>query len=237
MIVKRFNPKEGQYAFEFDDIATSCHSHPAVEMLWTKQGSLQVSTEQCTFKDISFAIIAANVSHEVVAHDCQVEVVMLERRDQAIRQSLSEQGLSMENGLFVHRKGVSDLVDFGALMTSLSALPFDTGLDARVRQVLDYLDNNELSYEGLLETLIDQVHLSKSRLSHLFRSNIGLSLKKYLLWCRLRNTIAEHLDKDEDLFASLINSGFYDHPHFSKAFRTMLGVKPSHAYNSRTVQL
>ena len=88
----------------------------------------------------------------------------------------------------------------------------------------------------MLNTLTQVVHLSESRLSHLFKAKVGISLKKYMVWCKLRSTIDQHLDKKEDLFSSLIQSGFYDQPHFSKAFKTMLGVKPSNVYNSRTVQ-
>jgi AraC-like DNA-binding protein len=88
-----------------------------------------------------------------------------------------------------------------------------------------------------MKTLQGVVFLSESRLSHLFKENIGISLKKYLLWNKLKKTVKQHLTEKEDLFTSLIKAGFYDQPHFSKAFKTMLGVKPTKAYNSRTLQV
>jgi methylphosphotriester-DNA--protein-cysteine methyltransferase len=69
------------------------------------------------------------------------------------------------------------------------------------------------------------------------KSSIGISLKKYLIWSKLKSTIKNHLENNDDLFSALIKSGFYDQPHFSKNFKCMLGVKPSKVYKSRIIQV
>lgn len=113
---------------------------------------------------------------------------------------------------------------------------FGTDYDKRVTTIIDYLNNHQLEYEQLIETIEKVVNLSPSRLSHLFKENTGISLKKYLVWCKLKTTINQYLGENEGIFTSLIQSGFYDQPHFSRAFKTMLGVKPSTVYNSRIIQ-
>ncbi|HAA16268.1 MAG TPA: hypothetical protein DCE41_33025, partial [Cytophagales bacterium] len=123
-----------------------------------------------------------------------------------------------------------------AISAQLSARSLGDAYEPRVRTVVRYLGTHTLDYEHMLETLSELVHLSSSRISHLFKQEVGISLKKYLLWCRLRATIQQHLHSSQDLLASLFQSGFHDQPHFSKAFKSMLGVNPSFAYNSRTVQ-
>jgi AraC-like DNA-binding protein len=114
---------------------------------------------------------------------------------------------------------------------------FKSGYDPRVASIINFLGNHELKYDVMIKTLQQVVCLSESRLSHLFKENVGISLKKYLVWNKLKTTIKGHLTTKEDLFTSLINANFYDQPHFSKAFKTMLDVKPSKAYNSRTLQV
>jgi AraC-like DNA-binding protein len=109
--------------------------------------------------------------------------------------------------------------------------------DERIIKIINYLNNNNLEYNQMINTLKGVTNLSESRLSHLFKFNLGISLKRYLIWTKLKSTIKQHLNQPEDLFTSLIKSGFYDHPHFSKNFKAMLGVKASKAYNSRTLQV
>lgn len=238
MIVSQFDTSQGIYEFQFEGLETELHRHPAIEVLFDASGSMQFSNGH-TFQDhVSMLVIDANVLHQVVAPHSNVQVFMIEHRAMHVKQVLSSLGFTLREGVFVsYRDDHPSQAHFHDLKVALGGIESMTAYDERVQKVLHYLQHHEVSYEGMLSELTDLVHLSASRLSHLFKENMGISLKKYLLWCKLRNTIAEHLDQEEDLFASLIKSGFYDQPHFSRAFKTMLGVNPTKAYNSRTIQL
>ena len=237
MIVHQFDPAQGMYEFQFEGLETELHSHPAIEVLFDASGNMQFSNGHTTYDHVSLLVIDANVLHRVLAPASTVQVTMIEHREMHLEQVLYAHDITLKDGVFLSRKDQSSHADFHALKTELAAVESMSTYDERVRKVLIYLQQQAVSYDVMLNELTDLVHLSASRLSHLFKENTGISLKKYLLWCKLRNTIAAHLNTEEDLFASLIKSGFYDQPHFSRAFKTMLGVNPAKAYNSRTVQL
>ena len=234
--VIEFNINRGVYAFQFEELETEFHSHPAIEVLLVKNGTIEVSTENGRHEGLSLAIIDANVKHKVSGKADSIKAVLIEHRDIAIKEKLSSLGIGLDKGLYVLRKRDKNLIDFEGLYGDLTRNKNELRYDQRVSKVIRFLHQNEIAYETMMGELTRIVSLSESRLSHLFKENVGISLKKYLLWCKLRTAISQFLDKKEDLFSALIQSGFYDQPHFSRAFKTMLGVKPSQAYNSRTVQ-
>ena len=88
----------------------------------------------------------------------------------------------------------------------------------------------------MMRSLQAETHLSESRLSHLFKEEMGLSLKKYLVWSRLRETIQYVLSEEISLYEAGLRSGFFDQAHLSRAFKQMLGLSPSKVYNSRMIQ-
>jgi AraC-like DNA-binding protein len=70
--------------------------------------------------------------------------------------------------------------------------------------------------------------LSPSRLAHLFRDEMGLPVRRYLLWLRLRDALVE-LARGTSITEAAHAAGFADGAHFSRTFRRMLGFTPSDA--------
>lgn len=98
-------------------------------------------------------------------------------------------------------------------------------LDGRVQAALDYLDAT-LSTRVTIAEVARAVALSPSRLEHLFREVVGIPIKRYLLWHRVRRAV--ELMPDHYKLSDLAQTaGFADSPHLSRAFRRMLGVPPS----------
>lgn len=236
MRVIEFDTNQGVYAFQFQALDTEFHSHPAIEILLVENGTVEVSTEDFVCKGVSLAIIDANVKHKVSGEADSIKAVMIEHRDMAIKEKLALLKIDLGEGLYVLGKDDKSQIDFESLCQMLTSTEITLGYDRRICKILHYLHENDVAYETMMAELTQIVSLSESRLSHLFKENVGISLKKYMLWSKLRTTISQFLDEKEDLFSALIQSGFYDQPHFSNAFKTMLGVRPSKAYNSRTVQ-
>ena len=77
-----------------------------------------------------------------------------------------------------------------------------------------------------LGDLADKVHSSPYHLSRVFHRLTGLTLQRYLNRVRLREALARVAD-GEDLTKVALASGFYDHSHFTNAFRREFGVPPS----------
>ncbi|MGH7342743.1 MAG: helix-turn-helix domain-containing protein, partial [Candidatus Rokuibacteriota bacterium] len=79
-----------------------------------------------------------------------------------------------------------------------------------------------------LAQLAAAVALSPSRLAHLLRPHLGLPLRRYLLWLRLRDALRE-MAQGATITAAAHAVGFADAPHLDRTFRRMLGFMPSAA--------
>lgn len=86
-----------------------------------------------------------------------------------------------------------------------------------------------------LPELAKSVGLSPSRLGALFRRDIGLPLRRYLLWLRLIDAI-EALARGATLTRAAHDAGFADSAHLTRTFHHMFGMPPS-ALQTRHVTL
>ncbi|MEO8152390.1 MAG: helix-turn-helix domain-containing protein [Rhizobacter sp.] len=117
---------------------------------------------------------------------------------------------------------------FNTVITRVaSLLPQAPALDGRIRSVLSLLAHDP---DRSLESLAREVGLSASRLSHLFTDTLGMSLRSYLTWRRVR-VAWEHFISEERLSLTEIahNAGFTDSSHFARTFHRFNGYTPSQA--------
>ena len=68
--------------------------------------------------------------------------------------------------------------------------------------------------------------LSPSRLSHLFRAEVGLPFRRFVLWARLKRA-AEVAARGASITECALAAGFSDGAHFSRTFRRHFGLSPS----------
>lgn len=235
--VEEFNIKQGLYIFEFDELDTEFHSHPVVEIILAKKGDFNLFLETESHYNLKLAIIPSNQKHKLVSTNCELKIIMIEHHNKFVIDSIKLLDIDINNGHISRLITDQDIIHINNLLEKIRFGQTLNEYDSRILNTIEYLNQNDLEYSLMIKTLQSITNLSESRLSHLFKSNIGISLKKYLIWSKLKLTIESHLDSKVDLFSALIKSGFYDQPHFSKSFKSMLGVKPSKAYNSRNIQV
>ena len=95
--------------------------------------------------------------------------------------------------------------------------------DDRIRKCLDWIDANH-AVEGISVSMIsEQVFLSESRLAHLFKENVGISIHQYILWKKIETAAKKSLE-GYSLTECAHFAGFTDSSHFNKAFKKMFGV-------------
>lgn len=237
MTVEEFNINKGLYIFKFGDFETEFHSHPTVEIIIAKTGDFTLWIDTEFHNNLKFAIIPANQRHKLSSANCEIKIIMIEHHNKLVADNMKLIDVDLRNGYFLQSKPEQEVVQINNFVQKIRCGQALNEYDYRISETIDYLNQNDLEYDLMMKTLRAITNLSESRLSHLFKSNIGISLKKYLIWSKLKSTIKNHLDSKVDLFSALIKSGFYDQPHFSKSFKSMLGVKPSKAYNSRNLQV
>ena len=88
-----------------------------------------------------------------------------------------------------------------------------------------------------IRVIADEIGLSQSRLIHLFKDQVGIPFRRYLLWLRLVEAIVLVLD-GVSLTTAAHTAGFADSAHLSRTFKRMFGVTPSYILkNSQFIQV
>ncbi|MEL7005468.1 MAG: AraC family transcriptional regulator [Bacteroidota bacterium] len=236
MRVLDFDINKGIFQFEMDTLSSTFHSHPALEIIYSITGCFSVETSHTQEEGLNFAVIDSNIRHCIVAQDCTVRLLMLEKNNDQLNIVLEQFGIVLDSGIFIlnsNERSPNLLENIKQLAAQKS---LKTPKDNRVAVCLEIIETHDLEYDSFVASLISKVHLSESRLSHLFKQHTGVSLKKYFVWVKLKKAIHMVLNNNKSLTEASFESGFFDQPHMSKAFKTMLGIAPIKAYNSRTVQ-
>jgi AraC family transcriptional regulator len=101
----------------------------------------------------------------------------------------------------------------------------NVNFDRRIAFILEYL-GAELNHRVTIAELSAAVSLSPSRLEHLFREQVGISISRYLLWIRIRKAL-EMMCLGTSLTEVAYAVGFADSAHLSRTFRRLIGLAPS----------
>ncbi|GAB3926137.1 helix-turn-helix transcriptional regulator [Larkinella terrae] len=98
-------------------------------------------------------------------------------------------------------------------------------LDSRIQATLRYIDQN-LHMHLELEDIANQLCLSPDRARHLFVQQMGIPFSQYILWKRIRNTMAVAITEESKLADACLRFGFTDQPHFNRTFKRIFGLPP-----------
>jgi len=112
-----------------------------------------------------------------------------------------------------------------ALALAAAACRRPRPLDPRVEQTLRRIDGL-LAEKIPAASLAAAVQLSLSQLERLFGAQLELSVRRLVLWRRLRLAAAEAL-RERSLTVAAHAAGFTDSAHLSRAFRRFFGVRGS----------
>lgn len=121
-------------------------------------------------------------------------------------------------------------MDFGALIRftveSLCAgAPPARHADPRVRKVLDAIASSE-DLRLSLEEVAQSVHLSPTRFQHLFKQQVGLPFRRYILWRKVTRAMVA-IAQERTLTDAAQRADFADAAHLTRTFNQMFGIPPS----------
>jgi AraC-like DNA-binding protein len=119
--------------------------------------------------------------------------------------------------------GVFGLASFASEREPLS--------DPRILQALAFLRADPTAYVSI-DNLAALVHLSASRFAHVFKEQVGVAVRRYVLWLKMRAALDAAL-AGQSLTASAITAGFADSAHLSRTVRSLLGVAPEFLFRRR----
>ncbi|PJZ43568.1 AraC family transcriptional regulator [Leptospira kmetyi] len=80
-----------------------------------------------------------------------------------------------------------------------------------------------------VDELADEIGMSASWLQHEFKNAIGLPLRAFRKWYRMKSAVIAH-KQGPSLADAALSAGFYDQAHFTNAFREIFGISPSSVF-------
>jgi AraC-like DNA-binding protein len=107
--------------------------------------------------------------------------------------------------------------------------------DPRIARVLERVKTSFPDAPSSGE-LAAEVGLSEGRMIHLFGEQLGVPLRRYVLWLRVRYMLF-CLAMNQNLTDAAHEAGFSDSAHYSRVFREMYGFAPSKLFRSDSVHI
>lgn len=237
MVIKRFDPKSGCYAFVEQQLQAAVHQHPATEVLLVRTGMAHVTINEFTTIIRKGCIIAPNVLHSIRTENAECEIWIIEK-SQAVLAGLHSAFTELATiPLVVLDEG--QVADFNTVLLEkiAEAVPHAPSMDHRIIDCIEFIREHITDQELSREMLSAHVFLSPSRLSHLFKQCTGSTLQNFIIWERLKYAILHSLTHETNLLNAAYLAGFFDAAHFSRAYLKMFGVNPSRGNNSSILQI
>lgn len=242
-----------KHCFAFVESNTNWHAHPAIQ-LYCSLGKSNSFDSSHTFdisntfdKNIEVELETGEVitgqllaipSHTVrkvkqsspilqfTFHPFDTDVKAIHRLNEVQSLDLSESFYHVVNefiqqGFELEKAGqVKQVCE--ALIRSIT---YQTTMDDRVSQAFGHLS---LHYQNkmVISDVADELSISESRLQHLFKEQIGMTMSRYQQWLRLRMSF-QQIAQGSKVIDAAMESGFTDQAHFSNLFKRFFGYAPN----------
>jgi AraC-like DNA-binding protein len=247
----------GHFMFlgRLEDNATE-HMHHALQVIITREGNFGLRIDKSSI-ECGGVIIGSDRRHQVLSSgDSQVHLFI--DREAAVARAIAKQHLGKENvkilnGALLERlRGCIDAPGnllgscaqahevYTTIVTKLDGYTGqgEEGVDPRIQSVMNLLREKLLFEKPAIAELARQACLSESRLMHLFAKQIGIPLRRYVLWQRVLTAMRLIAQGRISITEAAHSAGFSDSAHLSRTYRSMFGLTISHCFNiSRFVQV
>ena len=95
--------------------------------------------------------------------------------------------------------------------------------DDRIQKIISYLEECDTIPEDIIESLCKIVCLSESRLSHLFKEQVGIALNRYIVLDKMKKTYLHYMCS-KNITEAALAAGFYSPSHFAATCKKMFGI-------------
>ena len=211
------------------------HKHHALQLV-ASSTPFRLSIGQGEVREERFVLIDSNVPHKVQGDSPHQFLVLIDRESvlsDALRASLPP-GIG-----FVSFQPVDDLPVppetcgdarresdrlARSVVQPMGVLISDQSLDHRIQAACRFITEQE-DFKTSLGAVAAHIGLSEGRTTHLFKEQIGVPIRRFVMWLRIRRAIAEAAATGSLTDASH-SAGFADQAHFTRTFRDMFGLSP-----------
>ena len=216
---------------------TERHAHHAIQLCIGREGDLRVAVSPRWRRERTRgAWIAPDAPHEIDGEGRTVVLLYLEPESGVGGRVLEacagrnlvrvDDGRAAALAIGLDRLTTMPSADVpGALAALFGAPSVEAHLDPRIATAIRLLGRADGSYPTSA-VVARMVACSVGRFRHLFREQIGLAYRTYLLWLRL-GVALEAIAAGASLTDAAHDAGFADSAHLSRTYRRMFGISPS----------
>lgn len=209
------------------------HAHHALQLVVSPQDTVHVWIHGKGFIKASAILLAADVPHRLLPGPARL--LFLDRESDGGRQLeetcvsgvriLNEaEGHALRKG-WPHAEAPEPSRLLAALGLPQAAPPLADARSDRVKLALEALLECD-QWDGALAWLAAKTALSPSCCRHRVRALVGMPLRSYVRWLRLRRALALATD-GVSLTRAALEAGFADAPHLTRTMQRHFGVAPS----------
>ncbi|GBF49480.1 putative Transcriptional regulator, AraC family [Leptospira ryugenii] len=221
-------------------LSLSVHSHITWTLCLPLQGEIRYQSKDETYKTKKAFLIPPKVDHQIEGYGSYLAFVFFEKYS-PYAPVISEGSKIInldERELLPLKEALTELMqqkdkakhNLTFILDNLH-IPIQRKsiLDDRILLVQKLLVQKDLETQISLVELASSVGLSESRLSHLFKEQMGIPISSYRVWIRIRN-LADALKKNPKLTFAAHSSGFFDSSHLHRVFKQYFGINPKNVF-------
>ncbi|MGF6848981.1 AraC-like DNA-binding protein [Chitinophaga sp. W3I9] len=216
----------GVAGFSQKDYQLKRHAHFPIEVAFSLSGQLTIETDTHKYANIQSAIINSNVPHTFSCLNSECQLYFINPVSYTGKNILKSY-LSQNEDILIDPVEIEFFRENHILAFENKNLALND-MDSRIQRILDWIKANYATDRINIARLAEVAFLSESRLSHLFKKEVGTSINQYILWKKIEMAI-KHALEGASLTKCAYSSGFADSSHFIKTFQKMFGIYPSFA--------
>lgn len=225
---------------------TSPHRNHAATWLAASKGTMVVRVEGGRVIEDEAVFVPPEVEFSTETATPLIAALYWEPESASYLRAAEHFDVSVAHGLPCRYKGLDKTVDLYrdeatlaeadavlATLFGLDVIPpaLPAAHDARIQSVLAFLRESPNEYDSI-DALAARVHLSPSRLAHVFKEEVGVAVRRYVLWQKMRRALDLALE-GQSLTAAALTAGFADSAHLSRTVRAIMGVAPEFLFRHR----
>ncbi len=247
----------GHFMFMGRCPANTVHNHYALQVIVNREGLFQLRRGRSSI-ECGGVIVGSGYPHQLISPDnAHSWIHLLIDHESDVAKAIAKQHLGkgdfkiLDGDLLKRLRSCVDIPGnylgpcgkaydvYRKLVTALDGYPEHAveTVDPRIKAAIDLLKGKYLTEKLAVTDLARKIGLSESRLRHLFTEQVGIPVRRYVLWLRLM-TAVQFAVQGEPLTQAAYSAGFADSAHLCRTFRRMYGTSLSTLVkNSRFVQV
>jgi len=225
--------------------ATSLHRNHAAVWLNAPDGTMRATLADGSMLENSVIYLPSGTEYATEAANTSIAVLFWEPESASFQQ-IAERFDNVPRAFHCPHTGAESwkmlqdasttLAEAETVMARIFGLeqvdaPATAVVDSRINAALAFLRESPHEYDSL-EALAEKAHLSPSRFAHLFKTVVGIPVRRYVLWMKMRRALDLAIAGDS-LTTAALSAGFADSSHLTRTVRAMFGIAPEFLFRHR----